>query len=413
MNINRYIYTPGGLLKESADYYTYTPGGLYERNARNRSRISGKRLIIILGIFLIPIIVLAVLFCLLPPRVTSIVPSDASNNVAIYSSLTINFNKPVVRQELQYKIIPEAYGEWQYKNPLIKNHLYRTLVFVPAINFNPDTEYQVELTNITNPIGLGTSNEFVFHFKTRAIPPEADFPIQNLEITLLDATSSIAKDDNATSVKEITTPDTSTSLERNTVSKPKITILDIPIDWQDHPLSCEAASLKMALTKKGIYVSEGDIMDKVGYDSTPRQKNTWGDPNNAFVGNINGKMCSTGYGVHWEPIARAANNWCAAESFSGWNLINLTKEIESGNPVIVWGVLPVKTLHECTWYTPEGKYITTFQETHVRLATGFIGEVNNPSKIILNDPLSGKLYWSAPYFLTNWKASGYSGVVLR
>ena len=89
------------------------------------------------------------------------------------------------------------------------------------------------------------------------------------------------------------------------------------------------------------------------------------------------------------------------------------KEIESGNPVVVWGTMPVNNLSDCSWFTTEGKYIKAFRETHVRLAVGFVGDSENPSKIILNDPLSGRLYWDTSYFLTNWSAFDYSGVVVR
>ena len=81
--------------------------------------------------------------------------------------------------------------------------------------------------------------------------------------------------------------------------------------------------------------------------------------------------------------------------------------------MIVWGTLPVPYIHDCSWYTPGGKYIKAIREDHVRLVVGFIGKPENPLKIILNDPLSGRLYWTTSYFLTNWRAFGYSGVVIK
>jgi len=307
------------------------------------------------------------------PQVIEVSPKTGEEDVALNSQLVIRFDKPIKRQELQYSISPEANGEWKFEDTLIKNHFYRTLIFVPAIDFTPGTEYQVKLENMKG-FGLEKTNSFLFTFKTQSFPELKELFIE---------------------------------------PKIEITMLNIPLDWQDSPLSCEAASLKMALAGKGVFVSEKEIMEKIGYDLTPHKKNIWGNPYEKYVGDIDGKICETGYGVYWEPVARGAKNWREAEVFSGWKVEDLTREIKAGNSVIVWGALPVGTLTDCSWYTPEGKYILALKETHVRLAVGFIGPAENPSKIILNDPLAGKLYWSTTYFLKNWKIFNYSGVVVR
>lgn len=316
-----------------------------------------------------------------PPRIVSISPSDGALDIPLNSSLIINFDKPVKRQEIQATISPEAYGEWRFENPVIKRHLFRTLVFVPAIEFEPDTQYQVKIENIKG-FGFKKSNSFQFTFRTQ--PSSLSF-------------SEIEDKKN----------------QAETKPELEVTILETSLDWQDYALSCEAACLKMALAKKGVFVSETEIMEKIGYDLTPHKGNVWGDPYEKYVGDIDGKMCKTGYGVYWDPVAKAAQNWREAEAFSGRNVQDLTREIKAGNPIIVWGVLPVGTLTDCSWYTSEGKYVLAFKETHVRLLIGFIGPKENPSKIILNDPLSGRLYWPVSYFLENWKVFDYSGVVIR
>ncbi len=295
--------------------------------------------------------------------------------------LVIEFSKPIKRQQLKYTVDPPAYGEWRFANPLIEDHLYRTLFFVPSVELEPGTRYQVRLEGITASLGISLSDNYELSFTTQ--------PIEEKKI--------------------VETWSESFSLP----VEDKITLLDIPLDWQDDALSCEAASLKMALNYKGVAVSEDDIMDKIGFDLSPRQGNLWSDPDQLYVGDVSGKICSTGYGVHWQPVARAANNWREAEDFSRWDLSDLTRELTAGNPVVVWGTMPVKNLTDCSWYTSQGKYIKTYKETHVRLAVGFVGSAADPEKIILNDPLSGRLYWSPSYFLTNWQAFDYSGVVIK
>ena len=169
----------------------------------------------------------------------------------------------------------------------------------------------------------------------------------------------------------------------------------------------------MALRGKGVIVSEKEILEKFGADLSPRKNNIWGDPQESFVGDVDGKMCRTGYGIYWEAVARASRNWRESESFSNWKIEDLTREIKKGTPVIIWGVLPVTYLTDCSWRTMSGKYVLAFKQTHVRLAVGFMGEESSPSRIIINDPLSGRLFWPASYFLENWKTFGFSGVVIR
>lgn len=116
-----------------------------------------------------------ILFFILPPWVINTNPVTQAQNIATNSSLTIKFDRPVKRQKLQHFITPEVYGEWKFEDPLIKNHLFRTLVFVPAIDFKPDTQYQVELENIVSPLGIGFTGNFSFNFQTKTSTPKENF----------------------------------------------------------------------------------------------------------------------------------------------------------------------------------------------------------------------------------------------
>lgn len=320
-------------------------------------------------IYLIAVIISgAGFYFIYPPRVV---------NTTADSKLTIKFNKPIKRQEISHIITPDVFGEWSFDDSLIENHLFRTLVFAPAVDFKPDTEYRIDLGNIVNTSGIGMEGNFSFSFETP--------PLSGVGLPL-----------------------------NEKLADSKITLIDIPVDWQDYPLSCEAASLKMAMHSKGVNVSEDQIMEKIGYDATPHMGNFWGDPDKGFVGSINGEICDTGYGVYWEPVAKAGNNWRNSEAFSNWTLEQLTKELELGNPVVFWGILPGRELTDCSWWNAKtGKRVKAFKQTHVRVAVGFIGEPENPSKIIINDPLSGRLYWNTQDFLDNWGIFKNSGVVVR
>lgn len=384
---------------DNKEYYVFNSAELLRKTAVRRI-ISYKKILLILGFLLVLIIAFLVYFLLIPPQVIS---TNLNENIDINYQIVINFDKPIDRRKVNYTFTPEAYGELQYEKPLFGKHLYRSLIFTPAIKFSPDTEYDLKLTGIVSPIGLGKSNNIDLHFKTKNIEI-----LKVPDLTIGDVISGI--------ISIINNAEPATDTREQVVinnQESKITLLDIPIDWQDSPLSCEAASLKMALKYKNIIVSEKDIMDKIGYDTTVRKDGIWGDPNKAFVGRINGNMCSTGFGVFNEAVTKVAENWRPAKAFTNWGIEDIVREITLGNPVIVWGTLPVKTLTDCSWHTEDGVFIKAYKETHVRLVVGFIEELDSPIKIILNDPLSGRLYWDQDFFLANWKTYNYSGIAIR
>ena len=194
-------------------------------------------------------------------------------------------------------------------------------------------------------------------------------------------------------------------------TKSSETTLNVPMDYQDKPLSCEAASLKMALNYRGAIVSETDIMNIVGYDPTIRNGNVWGDPYTAFVGDINGRQDTTGYGVYWDPIARAARTWRNATAFTGWTSGQAAEQLAAGNPIVVWGVTGGSIARD-DWITLAGKSILAWHGEHARTLIGFKGTVSNPTSFILNDPVSGRITWTKSQFESNWSSFGNAGVVV-
>ncbi|GEM_PF-1019937 len=202
---------------------------------------------------------------------------------------------------------------------------------------------------------------------------------------------------------------TTAAAKKRVTAKPTV-LLNIPFDRQDKALSCEAAALKMALRYKGVKVTETDIMNIIGYDSTIHDGKTWGDPNVAFVGNINGRQNTSGYGVHWDPIAKAAKQYRMAEAFSGWSTTDLAYRLRDGNPVVIWGTLG-RSYYD-PWNTPDGKEIKAWKGEHARTAIGFYGTVDKPTSFIINDPIRGRTVMTTAQLSTNWDAFGHSGVVV-
>lgn len=200
-----------------------------------------------------------------------------------------------------------------------------------------------------------------------------------------------------------------------TFSAEPAALLDIPFDRQDKALSCEVATLKMALRYKGVDpLTEDQLMALVGYsEPIRRSRGIWGDPNVGFVGNIRGRQNTTGYGVHWDPIAEAAQVFLPeSHTFQGFSPAQIAAEISAGNPVIIWGLYG-KSWPD-TWRTPEGKVIRAWRGEHTRVIIGFTGEVNNPDGFILIDPLlPRRLTWSTDQLLKNSAPFGTAGVIVK
>lgn len=175
-------------------------------------------------------------------------------------------------------------------------------------------------------------------------------------------------------------------------------------------MSCEIASLRAALLAQGIDVPESDLLRFLPFDQTPKGAGVWGDPNKGFVGNIDGKMFTTGYGVYWDPVAALAQRWKRAEIIRNGTPQELAEHLSAGRPVIVWGYLG-RGLRS-RWKTPAGETIEAVNGEHTRVAYGFSGSAENPEGFFLVDPIYGHAYWPIEKFLRNWDAFGRSGVVV-
>ena len=189
--------------------------------------------------------------------------------------------------------------------------------------------------------------------------------------------------------------------------------LNISYHRQEHSLSCEVASLLMALSYKGVKVTENELIEQLPIsDSGPRQlDNTWGDPNLGFVGDIDGLMPNTGYGVYEQPIYDLASQYRSAKIITDGTLKDLIKELGNDNPVIVWGVV-VGRSKDISWTTPEGKIITAQLDEHARTLIGFTGDADNPKLLIFLDPLYGEVRMEVADFLKNWELLEKKAVVI-
>ena len=191
--------------------------------------------------------------------------------------------------------------------------------------------------------------------------------------------------------------------------------IKVPVSFkrQKHPLTCEAAALAMALNYRKISVTEDKLLQELNFDTKDPKTldNIWGDPDNGFVGNVNGSVFSgTGYGVYDKPIKDVAEIYRDAYVIQKGSLSFILGEVDKGNPVIVWGLLPrTQTIN---WTTLDGKDIKVQSGEHARIVMGYVGDVTNPSKIILMDPIYGKIRMSTEKFLADWQKMENRAVVI-
>lgn len=176
--------------------------------------------------------------------------------------------------------------------------------------------------------------------------------------------------------------------------------LNVPYHRQEHALSCEIASLKMALAWAGVNIPEADLIAALPVDRTPRQNGVWGNPYQAFVGDIDGKMMQTGYGVYWDPIAKVGQRYRRTEVSHNGGLPELIYHLNQGRGVIVWGYYGKG--ERMDWRASDGGLVRAVKGEHARVLVGYTGSMTNPDSLILLDPIYGEIAWSISQFLANW-----------
>jgi uncharacterized protein YvpB len=188
--------------------------------------------------------------------------------------------------------------------------------------------------------------------------------------------------------------------------------LDVPFFRQERSLSCEAAALRMVLAYRGNRIAEREILAAIGVDPTPHRNGVWGNPDEAFVGNVDGIMPKNGYGVHATPIARVAGQYRKAEVVTQATAKLLAEEVSRGNPVIIWGFVPGRG-KPLQWKTPGGVTVHAVDGEHTRVVIGYNGTIDSPTGFFVIDPVYGEQYWKTERFMQNWEPLGRMGVVVQ
>lgn len=85
-------------------------------------------------------------------------------------------------------------------------------------------------------------------------------------------------------------------------------------------------------------------------------------------------------------------------------------EVKKGNPVIIWTYS--KSGAPTFWFTPSGEKIFAVAGEHTVVVVGYVGSAEDPTQVIVNDSLEGKIYWPRATFDKKFGTFSGSGVVI-
>ena len=191
-------------------------------------------------------------------------------------------------------------------------------------------------------------------------------------------------------------------------------LFNVPFRHQQHALSCEVASLRTALAGIGIAVSEWDLWLQLPKDQTQKHvvahQTVWGDPNQGFVGNVNGRMPKTGYGVFADPIMDVAQLYANPTRIRVDDGHAIDAALAARHPVIVWtviGPLPPTSYH---WTLPNGTRMDAPAYEHTVVVVGYRGTADQMEGVYVVDPLTALRYESWDEFQARTAPFGHVGV---
>lgn len=176
---------------------------------------------------------------------------------------------------------------------------------------------------------------------------------------------------------------------------------------------CEATSLSMLLTGAGVRVSQLRLQAQLPISGPldPERLpgstlSRWGDPERGFVGRADGGGPGGGFGVYEPPIRRlAARHGVQLVDLHGKNLAAVRTAVLAGHPVLAWVGLAAGPY--ASWLTPSGREITVNYGEHAVVLVGA-----NAGGFQVNNPLSGREFWSNALFSYRWSLLGHRALAL-
>lgn len=192
--------------------------------------------------------------------------------------------------------------------------------------------------------------------------------------------------------------------------------LAVPWYHQAFELSCEEASLRMALGYEGIATTDAAVLQIIGADLRPAYYDSsglhWGDPFATFVGNVNGsEIALTGYGTYYPTIAHAATVLGGRVSRAGQGIsaADVYKAVLNGHPVVAWVTYHWVQLHRQDYVAFDGRTVTyAGPGEHAVVVVGV-----TPTRVLINNPWSGPEWISKSVFEPVYATYDNMAVILQ
>jgi uncharacterized protein YvpB len=176
----------------------------------------------------------------------------------------------------------------------------------------------------------------------------------------------------------------------------------VAFHYQSHNLSCEEAATSMALSHQGMYVSQDQILAGLGVDNTPVVVSNgmvvrWGNPDRAFVGNVNGLESNrTGYQANPAALMRVINSyggrvieWAEPGVHGYIGPEEIYAQVRADHPVIAYATWDWRYHTRHDYRSEDGNMVAWIgpADAHVYTVVGV-----SSGSVLVNDPIRGQ-YW--------------------
>jgi uncharacterized protein YvpB len=183
-----------------------------------------------------------------------------------------------------------------------------------------------------------------------------------------------------------------------------------PIVKQVFPNNCETAALSMLLASRGVDIDQRTLQRRLPLarpldPSGSSGARTWGDPEQGFVGRVEGGGPAGGYGVYERPIIDLASRSSTKPvDLSRRPAAAIYDRLLSGHAVMAWIGLSNGPYE--TWRTPQGGLVRANFGEHTVVLRGVQGD-----QVLVNDPIDGvRKRWSKQSFEELWQRLGRRAV---
>jgi uncharacterized protein YvpB len=192
-------------------------------------------------------------------------------------------------------------------------------------------------------------------------------------------------------------------------------VLNVPWYQQAFELSCESASLRMALAYEGIATTDSAILGIAGADLRPASwvggALHWGDPYASFVGNVSGsELALTGYGMYYPTVVKAATQLGGHVLAQGEGITptQVYEAVLAGHPVVTWVTYQWVILGRKDYTAFDGRVIPyAGPGEHAVTIVGV-----DPTRVLVNNPWSGPEWINKSLFERVYATYNQMAVVL-